>query len=533
MKEILNKKIHLIVTLIVSIIVIVMSMTISKERVFGENIQNIKFYHFILVTSAILTVIITYWIVEFVRRLIIGDIFYRKLAKHFLIYLGIMSIFLIIIWPGYWVWDEIWIIDAINNGMVYTWQSIITELFYAYSLLLIPSPVGITIIQTIIISLIIGFMQAKIEMKFKKKLYNIIAYILFLTPAILINNLYALRLSLYAYFLMLLITILIFDYWEHKELNKLKAIYMYLLNSIIMLWRSEGIIFLFIIPILIAIVYKNVRKLYIVGVMILINLITYVGYEKIVPSDSKYKTVIFINPLSVMLQQNLKGANLQEDLEKMDKVLDINLIKEDPNYLEISSYWNYQNTIFREDYKEHMSEFYEGFIDVVINNPLEFISARLKTFLASTGLDITYREKGAFTTYFSSQTNNKTEAITEFLDKYKIMQPINRELKVNVEMTLLGCNNITMIRPIFWNVIPILIAVFILMIERIIHKDYIIVLVSLVIFVKTVIVFLTAPASYFMYYFPEYIVGLNIIILSIYKSIKERNKCKLLQKANK
>ena len=118
-----------------------------------------------------------------------------------------MLVFLMLIWPRLLVWDEIWIIDSTTNGIMYTWQSIITQLFYIYSMLLISSPVGITIMQIIIISLCIAFLHTKVEMRFNKKYYNIIIYLLLLTPAIIINNLYALRLQLYAYIMMVYLQI--------------------------------------------------------------------------------------------------------------------------------------------------------------------------------------------------------------------------------------------------------------------------------------------------------------------------------------
>lgn len=528
MKRKIKENIHLILTAIVTIIILIISMTISRNVVFSNEIQDMGFYYFTLISYSILVFVATYFIIRFIKNIVKKDEFSIKMLKHFAIYFGILLIFLILIWPGYWVWDEIWIIDSTTNGVMYTWQSVITQLFYAYAMLLIPSPVGITIIQAIIISLCIAFLHTKIEKRFNKKCYNIIIYILMLTPAIIINDLYALRLQLYAYVMLVLFTNLIFDYWDKKKINLPKAIFLYFLSALIILWRSEGIIFLIIIPVLMAIAYKSLRKISIVVLMIVINAVTYLGYSKIIPSDSRYQTIIFMNPLSIMLQEDLKGDNIQEDLEKIDKVMDVELIKENPSYIETPAYWNYQNTIFRDDYEEHMTEFYMAYIDIVINNPMEFLEARVKTFLASSGMDDSTAKVGAFTEYFINETD-KSEAITEFLDKYKIMNPINANLKVSIETSLVGVGNAkeTIMRPIFWNVVPILLLMFIVMIERLIHKDFIVCMIILSLFAKTVVVFLTAPASYFMYYLPEYVCGMVIIVLSIYKRIEEKKILKL------
>ena len=51
-------------------------------------------------------------------------------------------------------------------------------------------------------------------------------------------------------------------------------------------------------------------------------------------------------------------------------------------------------------------------------------------------------------------------------------------------------------------------------------------MIILSLYAKAGAVFLTAPASYFMYYLPEYICGIVIIILSIYKRIEEVKEVK-------
>lgn len=524
MRELLKDKKQWIYTYILTIILLVYSMGICKNIVFDTEAKNINFYHFIIISFAFIIFVISFYLVRFVRKLITGDAFCKKFLKHFLIYLGLMAIFLLLIWPGYWVWDEMFVIYEIQASSVFTWQSIITQLVFAYSLLLISSPVGITIIQVIIISLIVAFLNTKVELKFGKKLFNVIIYVVFLLPAILINNLYVLRLQLYTYFLLLLSVTLIFDYLEKKQIGKEKLLLLYLLSAILILWRSEGLIFIFAIPVLMAITYKNLRKVYVIGLMIIINICTYIGYSKIVPSNDKYGMVIFINPLSIMLQEDLQGENIQEDLEKIDKVFNLELIKENPNYNDIESYWKYNDTLFQEDYQEYKGEFYKAYADIIINNPISFINARLKTFLATNGMDSEYREIGNFTDYYSRE--NPTNASIElFLSKFEIMNPINKEVKNEAEMFLLGSGKYanTVIRPIFWNVVPVMIGIVLIMIISLIKKKYIFTLLSLTLLAKSAVVFLTAPASYFMYYLPEYICGIILILLYVFINIRKEN----------
>lgn len=99
MRKILKSNIHLIITMIISLIVIAISMTISKKIVFSNEIQDKGFYYFSLISYCILIFIVTYFLVGFIKKVIKKDEFSIKLLKHFVIYFGIMLVFLMLICP--------------------------------------------------------------------------------------------------------------------------------------------------------------------------------------------------------------------------------------------------------------------------------------------------------------------------------------------------------------------------------------------------------------------------------------------------
>ena len=119
------------------------------------------------------------------------------------------------------------------------------------------------------------------------------------------------------------------------------------------------------------------------------------------------------------------------------------------------------------------------------------------------------------------------------------MQPINNDIRTKIVTSLVGIDlddNVNQfVTSVFWNFIPIMIIIFVLMFTSLFKKRYVISLICLTTLGKIAIIFLTEPASYFMYYFPDYLLGFLLIIVSIGLYIKEKTKCKnisLKQKTN-
>ena len=465
-------------------------------------------------------------VINIAQKLYRKDINTKKYLKYFGIYFTIMIVFLLLIWPGHWVWDEIFIIENTSNCNVFQWQSVITQIYYGVILLLIPHPVAITIIQIILISMIIAYIQTRTELTYNNKWLNLILYGVFLFPSIIINNLYVIRLTIYSYIMLLLASILIFDKINKEEISIAKAILLIILSTLIILWRSEGIIFLVFIPIMLLITYKKLRKPIFATLICAILILNSYIYKSALKKyeDPMYNLVIYINPLSIMLQQPLNG-DVEEALANLDKVFSIEEIKKYPSYQEIVAYW--EGNAIRENYKENADKVMRNVVKIILNNPISFISARLKTFIASSGMDFTANNEVDSRFLNLILFNEDSWQVKQIQNEYAGFTPINPKLKTGVETFLMGVikqseNNIqiTPIKVIFWNFLPILIIISILLIIKFIKKQWLIFTLCLSILAQAGIVFLTAPASYFMYYFPEYITGILIISICVFEYIK-------------
>ena len=527
-----NKKniIIYIISAILAIISIIISKNFIQPKIFEMAIVYQKISYKMLNLFFVGVVFLCYcFIINFVSKLFTKDSFYIKWLFHFTICICILGVFLILMWPGHWVWDELNIFQSTIKANVDTWQSYITIIYYSLCIMIFPSPIIIMIIQVLIIAFIISYIITKIYNICKNRYVIACIYLLMFTPAIIINNLYPLRLTLYAYILLLFFTILIIDKLENKKLNLLKIFKIYLLIIIILLWRSEGLIFAILSPILIYFTYRkkgiNLLKTLII---FLLNILIIFGYNSMlnilteVPNNTNtiYELTIYINPLSMMLQNDLKGNNIDNDLKNLDKVMDINILKSNPSYKEIPAYWNNSNLI-RNNFEEHLSEFKKSYIRLVINNFDCFLKARMKTFLATSCMyEGNNGNMDSVVLSYCIDNGSSKEITNNFINNYKYMNPISKTVKYKVESFLLG-NSIqnnklkfTFIL-IFWDLIPIVFIIFIFTILSLIKKEWQFLIMYMSLLGMLGIIFVTAPANYFMYYFPIYLTTLIISLIFI------------------
>ena len=232
-----------------------------------------------------------------------------------------------------------------------------------------------------------------------------------------------------------------------------------------------------------------------------------------------------------MLNDNLKGKNIGKDIKSINKVLKVDVLKKYPDHHESKAFWTWQ--VITDDFQKHLSEFKKAYIDIIINNPFTFLKYRINTFIASSGIedDYTPLSTGNLTYYYNDL--EVKEWVVDIIKNNSDMHPLNNNLRNTTEKILLGVDENDVLlnkyyQKIFWNVIPMLLLMLLSLIISLIKKANLLLLIELSLCAKTIITFLTAPASYFMYYLPEYICApvlfvISIIVLRRCKDVKTGN----------
>ncbi len=458
-----------------------------------------------------------------------------EFLKIFLIYFGINIVLLILSWPGIWRWDEFNILQYAAGFRLEYWQHYLTSIFYILSFMIIPIPSGVIIMQIIVVSGIVAYIVANFKKLFNNSKWTYLLFIPFLLLPVLDTNLYPLRLSIYTYIELALVCQLIFMKKLGKKSKRDFAVLSIIL-IILSVWRSEGILFLVLVPILFFFIFKEELKEIKIRAMYTIFVIA-VSTALIIPQNYVYKTqysdrydvTSYINQLYVVCLREMEENPDSEQLKTIAKVIDYSeLYKYTRGIYAHNNEKVYKTTATEADY-EAMKQAYN---ELLKKYPLDVLNERIDIFLKTSGFVKDYNVHVEDTRTIFTRPANYTLHL--FRTMYDAAKPINSELRNSV-ISFLECfdgEHTNWAFHIFYNVVPSMIILAIGIIVCLIKKKWALFFTLGVILAKVFVIILTAPDCFFMYYLPAYLVGAFLLWLFIVQCIVNRqnkeNKVKLL-----
>ncbi len=471
---------------------------------------------------ALFLYVLLFFALEFAQRVAAGNKMYRQWLRYSLIYLAIMTVVFVLIYPGHWVWDEFNILNSVKHYLPDFWQSSFTYIFYAFSLYIFPTGVTIIALQILLISIIVGYVISRFSAKIKYKYAPLVLFILFLLPPIIVNNFYPLRMPLYSYLELLFLGRFVLLYFDgFKPANKYRELlFLSFLIMMLSFWRTESAYYLLFLP---ALVYlfkiftkQNIKRL--APYMVTLGSVAIIaggGLLTLKTTDSKYSLTTFVNPLTVVLQMHLKGKNLDQNLAAIDKVLILQKMREHPSYTEIVAFWDHG---VRDDYKAHLPEFYKAYAQLVKDNPGPFLYARTKTFLSANGLEKTTPSSIGLLVQTSYSEQIAGVVANRFYATNLFAHPISLNVKRKVTQFLQMTNDMGYVQgvgKIVWSILPVLAGLLVLFVYSLVRKHWMWTLLTGLVLARIAVLFVTAPAHYFMYYLPVYISGYFVLLLSL------------------
>ncbi len=397
---------------------------------------------------------------------------------------------LIFTWPGNWIWDDISVYNFSLSLDINYWQHFFTSLFYFFSIMIIPVPIGaasIILVQLIIISIISAYVLTIVQENFNTKYLQYILYIPFVLPATIYLNTHPLRLTLYGYLDLLFIVMLI-DSYRNMKITKERLAILSFAAIILSVWRTEGIYYAILSPLLFIVLfnktasskYKKIFSATVISVTCICNIVQNAHLQ------SDYSVTAFLYPI-VPLTERAYSENNMEFLDKVDKIYNVEILLEgaenglNGEYL----YWN--EPLVREFEQEDYSEFKMAYIKTCIKYFDTFIIERTKTFLSSNSSRIGFCVE--------------EEKAVEF---FKNNKPLFTDLRTEL---LFGLSEKNKAIEIFWQPwVPILLM-FIIAVSLLFIKKFAYSSILFLSGIKVLLVFITAPGVYFMYYFPTYLCG--------------------------
>lgn len=462
---------------------------------------------------------------RYISKLRERDPFYIRMFQIFKVYFSITLVFLFILWPGTWSWDDMITLSRVQYYSNFdAWQHVLTGLYTDLMLQILPFPGGMIFLQNIIISLVVAYVIAKFEETFsvvrlKNKYIDIIVKIIpFILPPIIDYQLSGYRIGIYMYIELLFLVLLIDLNKSDKGWTCGHIILFVIVTVLVSNWRSESFVYLPLAVILIYIAKEKVIGKNVKRICILLMAFGFLIVNRYQSSSvgNNYQLVSTVRPAVALIKVcDDSDSNL---LETVGRVLDLDVIYDNPDVDAETLYWNFN--LKCDGYNDsdlHM--YYGALLKLSLKYPMTLIQERYSVFCRSANLT-------------GNSNNNVTCAARLFDEDYVNMatedtlnknwianKPIFKELRKNFILILGGMNpNLGMLngiqefaRLLIWNsLIPIIVILgcWGLLLKK--KQWYLFTLISFVL-IRMMIIILTEPAGVFMYLLSFYLLGYTIL----------------------
>lgn len=374
-----------------------------------------------------------------------------------------------------------------------TWFNYLTNYYYIASLMIFPFKYGPIIAKIVLEFFTVGYVVYRVRLYYKGKA-GYFSYLVFILYPVIAYTTSAHRLPVYFFLYLLLFSKLIFDALEKKELNYITYGLMLVLGAMLTQWRTEGIYLAVLVPILMLFVYPSLRNKK--SVIILIVATCLVQYIISIPQNGmgaglSDKANDRMKPFYAYTITNMyrNGLNLEKNAEdlaivdkylSLDKVREINEYYQDINYEDVLILYKdeFMGVRPEADVTEYI-EYTKALKRIFINNPDIFMKTRWGAF------------KYAALPYHIVWPQGGIRGLVSF--------------------------GVSLIKSVSYNLFIPVILMFVLLVYSLIKKRWYSFFFFGGLSCHWFIVFILAPASYFKYYFPVYIMAyFYVMILALW-----------------
>lgn len=483
----------------------------NLQTIFGNSDIFVRYKIFKIILLGILFVLwqaIYYIIKEYKNNENI-----RKWLKYSFIYFAIMMFFLLLTWPGIWRCDELSIFQSARVLHIDYWQGFSISKFYILSLMLLPFPTGIIIIQNIIIASIVGYAVLKVQNYFKPIRVDFLIFIPFLLLSVIDNNLYPMRTTLYGYMWILLIIKIMFINAGDKV--KFMDIFVITLVALIIYFlRTEGVLCLFFIPVIFYYFFyklsnKQQKIMFIILCSACLFVIFHVQNTMQYKNNKKYEIYSIIVPMAKLYLQLDENAQKKASYV-IDKITDM------PEFVKGSQINIQQENIIKKFTKNEYNNFLKLYLKLVFNYPYLYFQERFIEFINSSD-----------NIWETTKLFNKNSIYEQFeIVSLKSFQPMNINLRKRVisfiERRDVNNYNLKLFGfGIFYAPLQLIFIMLFVSLSFFIFKEYKNLIISSLLFIATGFVIAFVPVTNFMYYFYLYLASYMLLTISIIKiSIK-------------
>ncbi len=470
-----------------------------------------------------------------------GNKEYCRGLEIFTVYLILMMILLLILWPGTWSWDDLWVLNGISSyNSWYPWQNIITGAYLDVLLQILPFPGGIVLLQNVIISLCVAFGVTRLEMIFKiKRLKYKFADIFikifpFLLSPVLLYQFSGYRMGLYVYLEFTVLVILIGAFKDKTEWSGSYLCLFCFLCIIVSVWRTESFLYMPVACLAILFVKKNIipkkRKILCI-ILLIIGFFGISRVQNVVLENSNYEVISLLGPCVALVRaaDSVEDADLLADIDNIAKV---EVIYNNPALNGNGLYWS--TDIIREGYTDgDYNVFLQAIVKLSFKYPKVVLNERWDMFVKSSGITgAEFTVKNAAALYEPDNGSSIAEIILNkgYIANKPIFSGIRKQFINFLGMKKMDGSGIYALHWIVYNaMIPILVLVY-AWIKLFIRKKWYWLGICTAVLCKLPIIILTEPDSWFMYFLSFYLLGYIYLVYSVIIFLPYFNKFKWLKK---
>ncbi|MBO5550551.1 MAG: hypothetical protein J5966_01210 [Lachnospiraceae bacterium] len=449
-----------------------------------------------------------------------GNIRVKRGLSIFAVYFSILMLFLILLWPGTWYWDDIGVLASARYYDVLPWQHFLSSFFQNIFLQLVPTPGGVILVQLLIAGVIVAYVLTDLEETFcngqaflKHPVPGILIRLIpFLLPPVILYQYSGFRMGMYIFYEVFVLGFILCISYRKRRIGWTVLLFAGLATAVLSMWRTEGFLYAPVVILLLCLQDKDMlplkKKLFTIGV-IFMGILAISSYQKAKSGNSDYSVVAILRPLSEVV----RAADPVEDkelLEAIDRVVGTEVILDNPGENGEDLLWKFDLPIYEYTGEEY-SDFMKAFVGLCIRHPKAVAKERIKVFLdtsAIRGRTNPTNVTGAYYLYDPVEQNDNQREFVSWDAAFN--RPVSAGLRQRF-ILLLGAlrsdfSEMITYRLVWDTIIPIAVII-LLWVYLLIKKEWKAFTAISAVALRLPILFLTAPATWTMYYLSFYLTG--------------------------
>lgn len=514
-------------------------VTLGTDRLFFKYDWKTPAFFVYKALFVLLAFLLVHGIVTLVQKVRAGNSFARRWLAWTLPYLAVNLVVLLIVWPGIWGNDDLAVLSLARTLQPNSWQHFLTSGAFILSLMFVPMPGGVVLVQNLLISAIVGCFAAAAQDLTEKRLghavkpaWFAIVYLPFLLPPVVMHTQQPFRTTWSGWTELFLVFMLVAMYLRGTKLNKKELCAIVVLGTLAASWRSECVYYLAAIPVLLLVMCA--RKLLRPTAVAAATVLVFAGYlacsrytSTLMGEAWQYKMIALCYQTASLVQDADPVADADE-LAAIDRVFDVTYCRENSNIHgpEMRTNMTRETGVTEEDW----SACQKAFFKLALKYPKSLLRERLGMFRATMQADYGgSRQKDffgfAYVCYdLDGYYLTSIERAGKIAYQSPLAFPINQDLRKAVIGTMVYDTETPLGKLISttWFMLPPLLLLFVEALVLAVRKKWFLFLVTGTLCLRVVLVFLTAPDSFFMYYLTPYIAGYAIAAAGVVYEVMRR-----------